>query len=52
MAVEDPLTPNVRHVFNDILVNDLILLNERFDRRVVLKKNWKNSILLKTKERL
>lgn len=49
MAVEDPLTPNVRHVFNDILVNDLILLNERFDRREVLKKNWKKFYLVKDK---
>ena len=49
MAVEDPLTPNVRQIFNDILVNDMILLNERFDRREVLKKNWKKFYLVKDK---
>ena len=35
-ALEDPITPNHKDVFNDILINNMILLNKRYDRRDVL----------------
>lgn len=40
-ALEDPITPNHKDVFNDILINNMILLNSRYDRREVLKKQRK-----------
>lgn len=36
-AVESPITPNRRDMFNNILMNNIILLNEKFDRQEVLK---------------
>lgn len=37
-AVESPITPNRKDVFNNLLVNNMILLNENYDRKEVLKK--------------
>lgn len=39
-AMESPITPNRRDIFNNILMNNMILLNGHFNRRDVLKK-WK-----------
>lgn len=41
LAVESPITPNRKDVFNGILVNNMILLNEHYDRQEVLKKQKK-----------
>ena len=38
-AVESPITPNRRDVFNNILMNNIILINEKFDRQDVLRKH-------------
>ena len=38
-AVESPITPNRKDIFNNILVNNMILLNEHYDRQDVLKKH-------------
>ena len=40
-AVESPITPNRRDMFNNILINNMILLNEHFDRQEVLKTHRK-----------
>lgn len=37
-AMESPITPNRRDVFNDILINNMVFLNEYCDRKEVLKK--------------
>ncbi len=37
-AVESPITPNRKDIFNDILMNNMILLNEHYNRKEVLKK--------------
>lgn len=51
-AVESPITPNRKDVFNDILMNNMILINELFDRTEVIKKNRKLFYSLKDKEGL
>ncbi len=38
-AVESPITPNRRDVFNNVLMNNMVLLNRNFNRRKVLKQN-------------
>lgn len=38
-AVESPITPNRKDTFNDILMNNMILINEHFNRRKVLKEH-------------
>ncbi|EOS69044.1 hypothetical protein C818_02921 [Lachnospiraceae bacterium MD308] len=39
-AVESPITPNRKDVFNNILINNMVLLNSQFSRKDVLKK-WR-----------
>uniref|UniRef100_UPI004056FFD6 Stealth CR1 domain-containing protein n=1 Tax=Agathobacter sp. TaxID=2021311 RepID=UPI004056FFD6 len=50
LAVESPITPNRRDVFNNILINNMILLNEKFDRQDVLKKQKKKFYSLADKK--
>ena len=52
MAVEDPISPNKQDVFMHILLNNMILLNSKYDRKEVLKKQRKKFYLVKDKKAL
>ena len=52
MAVEDPISPNKQDVFMHLLLNNMILLNSQYDRRKVLKQQWKKFYLVKDKKAL
>lgn len=41
LAVESPITPNRRDMFNNILMNNIVFLNEKYDRQEVLKQQKK-----------
>lgn len=40
-ALEDPITPDHKDIFNNILINNMVLLNSHYDRRTVLKEQKK-----------
>lgn len=40
-ALEDPITPDHKDIFNNILINNMVLLNSHYDRRMVLKEQKK-----------
>lgn len=40
-ALEDPITPDHKDIFNNILINNMVLLNSHYDRRAVLKEQKK-----------
>lgn len=40
-ALEDPITPDHKDIFNNILINNIVLLNSHYDRRTVLKEQKK-----------
>lgn len=40
-ALEDPITPDHKDIFNNILINNMVLLNSHYDRRTVLKEQRK-----------
>lgn len=40
-ALEDPITPDHKDIFNNILINNMVLLNSHYDRRTVLKEHKK-----------
>lgn len=40
-ALEDPITPDHKDIFNNILINNMVLLNSHYDRRLVLKEQKK-----------
>ncbi len=40
-ALEDPITPEHKDIFNNILINNMVLLNSHYDRRTVLKEQKK-----------
>ena len=40
-ALEDPITPDHKNIFNNILINNMVLLNSHHDRRTVLKEQKK-----------
>lgn len=40
-ALEDPITPDHKDIFNNILINNMVLLNNHYDRRTVLKEQKK-----------
>lgn len=44
MAVEDPISPNKQDVFMHILLNNMILLNSKYDRKEVLKSKGRSFI--------
>ena len=39
--MEDPITPDHKDIFNNILINNMVLLNSHYDRRTVLKEQKK-----------
>lgn len=40
-ALEDPITPDHKDIFNNILINNMVLLNSHYGRRTVLKEQKK-----------